>query len=179
MDLQTLFEKRLQKIDSLNDFVVLYGKKEELIPDLREISTEINELKDLLQLCKELLIKFQKENHEKCKQLIEKSQEQQTILLNILDEILDSEPVKAVQLSQNMPTPAKADEKSRLVNVLNEISNTPTPCKFGTFKAGEQSMTFADYIKSPYTTKRMRPLALQFTDFEKTISVDEFAKVPG
>lgn len=34
-------------------------------------------------------------------------------------------------------------------------------------------------IKSPYATKRMRPLALQFTDFERAITTDEFAKIPG
>lgn len=176
MDLQTLFEKRLQKIESLNDFIVLYGKKEECITDLREISDEIDEIKDLLQSCKELLNQFQTENREKCKQLIEMSQEQQILMLQVLDKVLESD----TQPSKKSLTPAKIQEKCRPVNVLSEISNTPTPRKFEPLKSGENSiMTFADYVKSPYTTKRMRPLALQFIDFEKTISTEEFAKVPG
>lgn len=175
MDLQTLFEKRLQKIESLNDFIVLYGKKEECITDLREISDEIDEIKDLLKSCKELLNQFQTENREKCKQLIEMSQEQQILMLQVLDKVLESD----TQPSKKSLTPAKILEKCR-PNVLSEISNTPTPRKFEPLKSGENSiMTFADYVKSPYTTKRMRPLALQFIDFEKTISTEEFAKVPG
>lgn len=171
MDLQTLFEKRLQKIESLNDFIILYGKKEECITELRGISDEIDEIKDLLQSCKELLNQFQTENREKCKQLIEMAQEQQILMLQVLDNVLES---------KKSLTPAKIQEKCRPVNVLSEISNTPTPCKFELLKPGENSiMTFADYVKSPYTTKRMRPLALQFIDFEKTISTEEFAKVPG
>lgn len=38
MDLHDLFEKHLQRIDMLNDFIVLYGKKEETVSDLRAIS---------------------------------------------------------------------------------------------------------------------------------------------
>lgn len=179
MNLYQLFEKRLQKIDKLNDFIVLYGKKEESITSLREISSEIDEIKDLLTSCKELLAKFQTENSEKCKQLIAKAQEQQLIMLEVLDKVLDSQAA-IPERPKTLPTPVKLAEKYQPANVLTEISNTPTPRKFGAFKAGEQSlMSIADYTKSPYTTKRMRPLALQFIDFEKTITVDEFAKIPG
>lgn len=181
MDLSTLFEKRLRKIESLSDFIILYGKKVDSIVDLREISNEIDEIKELLQSCSELLNKFQTENKEKCKRLIETAQTQQLIMLDVLEQVMDSGLATQPQPSQKMPTPAKSDGNNRPVNVLNEISNiTITPCKFGSFKPGEQPLvSFADYVKSPYTTKRMRPLALQFIDFEKTISNEEFTKIPG
>lgn len=179
MDLQQLFEKRLQKIDHLNDFIVLYGKKDEILPDLREISNETEHFKDLLTSCKDLLTKFQNENNQKCRELIESAREHQILMLDILDQVTDSDFDRAHQPSENSASPCQREESHRPITVLSEISNTPTPCKFGPFKHGEQPiMTLADYIKSPYATKRMRPLALQFTDFEKSIGADEFARIP-
>lgn len=181
MDLQKLFEERLRKIEYLNDFIVLYGKKEETIPDLRDISNETENVKELLLSCKELLKKFQDENHKKCRELIGKSQEQQLLMLDVLDIVMEKDVTNAQAATEGVSSPCRTAEQSRPVSVLTEISNnTTTPCKFTPFKPGEQPvMTYADYTKSPYATKRMRPLALQFTDFERTITSEEFAKVPG
>lgn len=181
MDLQVLFEKRLAQIDTLNDFIVLYGKKEEIIPDLRDINNETECIQELLVSCKEMLSKFQAENMKKCRELIEKSQQQQLLMLDVLDREIECDESTQIKLNiENECSPCAKEEPSRPVSVLNEISNTTTPSKFTPFKPGEQPvMAYADYVKSPYATKRMRPLALQFTDFERTISAEEFAKVPG
>lgn len=181
MDLQVLFEKRLAQIDTLNDFIVLYGKKEEIIPDLRDINNETECIQELLVSCKEMLSKFQAENMKKCRELIEKSQQQQLLMLDVLDREIECGESTQIKLNiENECSPCAKEEPSRPVSVLNEISNTTTPSKFTPFKPGEQPvMAYADYVKSPYATKRMRPLALQFTDFERTISAEEFAKVPG
>lgn len=186
MDLHNLFEQHLQRIDVLNDFIVLYGKKEETVTDLRDISKECDEIKELLVSCKELLDKFQNENMQKCREIIEKSQKQQLIMLHILEQVIDDndeEKMSGNRENRDFKSPLssscqRSDQRSN--SVLTEISNTMTPSKFTPFKPGEQPiMTYADYIKSPYATKRMRPLALQFTDFERTITSDEFNKVPG
>lgn len=178
MDLHDLFEKHLQKIDILNDFIVLYGKKQETVSDIREIANECDEIKELLVSCNELLKKFQEENKKKCNDLIEKSQKQQLIMLQILDQLIDDDGKG--KASENTENICASPCQNRPVAVLAEISNTMTPSKFTPFKPGEQPvMTYADYIKSPYATKRMRPLALQFTDFERSITADEFTKIPG
>lgn len=182
MDLQVLFEKRLKQIDTLNDFIVLYGKKEEIIPDLRDINNETEYIQELLVSCKELLSKFHDENIKKCRELIEKSQQQQLLMLDILDTVVERNEPQIKSNIENECSPCPKEESSRPISVLNEISNTTTttPSKFTPFKPGEQPvMAYADYVKSPYATKRMRPLALQFSDFERTISAEEFAKIPG
>lgn len=180
MDLQDLFEKHLQKIDVLNDFIVLYGKKTETVSDLREIANECDEIKELMRSCKDLLNKFQTENLAKCRAIVEKSQQQQLIMLDILDQVVDRNEPKMFENTTENDGCASPMCQNRPITVLSEISNTMTPSKFTPFKPGDQPvMTYADYIKSPYATKRMRPLALQFTDFERTITADEFAKIPG
>lgn len=178
MDLHELFEKHLQKINILNDFIVLYGKKEETVSDLRDIAKECAEIKKLLHDIKILLEQFRVENETICRDVIEKSQKQQLMMLHVLEQVIECNEEKIVKNRENECTSPSCEEPP--ISVLTEISNTMSPSKFTPFKPGEQPvMTYADYIKSPYATKRMRPLALQFTDFEKTVTADEFAKVPG
>lgn len=185
MDLCQLFEERLKKIELLNDFIVLYGKKVETIPDIRDISNEIEQIKELLQSCHELLKEFQEQNRRKCQELIEKAQHQQLNMLHIL-EIVTNEadttmPTKTLHRCQTTENKESPCQVATVPNVLAEISNTTAAVKITPFKLGEQPvMNYADYVKSPYATKRrMRPLALQFTDFERTIGADEFNKIPG
>lgn len=181
MDLHELFEKHLQRIGVLNDFIVLYGKKEETVADLRDISAECDEIKELLVSCKELLQSFRDENMGKCRELIEKSQKQQMIMLHVLEQLVDGGEEQTTKFKNRENNSASSPSyQQRPISVLTEISNTMTPSKFTPFKPGEQPiMTYADYVKSPYALKRMRPLALQFTDFERTITADEFGRIPG
>lgn len=160
MDFQILFQHQLNQINKLDNFIVFYGRKEEIVADLREIFGETEKLKDLLLSCMEFLKIFRTENNHKCKNLIAITQHQQFTMLNLLEKVMNA--------GNNNPT------------ALTEITNTPPTCKLPPFKSGEQSiMTLAEYMKSPYATKRMRPLSLQFIDFERTINIDDFSRIPG
>lgn len=167
MNLQNLFEARLERIANLDDFIVLYGKKEDIFPNLQEIITEVEANKYLLSSCLEIINKFRIHNFEKCKKLIYKLKIQQILTLQILEKISNLNCIQENQRSQNM------------ILTSQDVQNTPTPNKIHRKLREQPIMTLADYVKSPFTTKRMRPVALQFTDFEKNISMEEFLQVPG
>lgn len=167
MDLRNLFEVRLERIANLEDFIVLYGKKEDILSNLREMIAEIKKTKHVLSSCVEVLNKFHSDNSEKCKKLIHRLKVQQMLTLQILEKMSD----------QNCSGENQRSQKTILMS--KDVENTPTPNKIQR-KLGEQPvMTLADYAKSPYTSKRMRPVALQFTDFERNITMEEFLQVPG
>lgn len=169
MDLLHLFEKRIQQITKLENFVVMYGKKTDILPDLRETLNEAEQTKEILGSCVITLKKFQTENQQKCRKLLELSKHVTLLMLGILDKVSDT-----VHL---LPENGCSVDENRLLPVLTEISNTSTPCKLQPF----QSLTLAEYVKSPYTQKRTsnRHMHILFTDFEKTISTEEFKIVPG
>lgn len=174
MDLQILFGKRLKQIVKLEDFVLLYGEKGEKINELMDIFTEAKQAEKSLFACNEVLKFFRSKNYVKCKSLNELVQKQQLLILEILDKMLDIHSLEAYQVPQNSTLLPHVEEKSF------DIGNKNSPCKIPLFKPAEQSIiSLSDYVKSPYATKRMRPIALQFTDFEKTIIVEEFLRVPG
>lgn len=180
MDLQKDFESKLEKIEMLNNFISLYGKKDEIVPDLRTLSDEVNEIKNLLTLCTELISKFQAENRERFNKLMLKIQSQQIQMLDILERdaehnCTENAPTSSDLLNANNWPTNKCP--SSVLKENNSAANTPN--KFGMFKPGEQAvMTISDYMKSPYATKRVRPVQLQFVDFERTITHDEFNQVP-
>lgn len=180
MDLLKDFELKLEKIEMLNNFICLYGKKEEIVKDLRAFSDEVNEIKVLLTACTELMAKFQVENRERFNKLMLRIQCQQTRMLDILERDAEhncngNEPIQSNLLSVNNWPTNKCP--SSVLKENNSVANTPN--KFGMFKPGEQAvMTISDYMKSPYATKRVRPVQLQFVDFERTITQDEFNQVP-
>lgn len=177
MDLEKDFELKLEKIEMLNNFISLYGMKEKIVPELRILSDEVNEIKMLLTSCTELMIKFQVKNRERFNKLLLRIQCQQTRMLDILE--CDAEHNSIVNAStqsdllngNNWPT----NNGPSFVAKENNNSAANTPNKFGMFKSGEQAlMTISDYTKSPYAQKRIRPVQLQFIDFERTITLDEF-----
>ncbi|XP_055307206.1 uncharacterized protein LOC129571430 [Sitodiplosis mosellana] len=173
MDLEILFKNRLQQISKLEYFCVIYGKKNDIISNLRETLNEAQQIKGFLSSCTHLLEKFRTENHQKCTKLLHSSQQLSTIMLNAL--------AKASDTAHQLPQIGQSvEDKVNFSPVLAEISNTPTPtrCRLLYFKSGDR-LSLAEYVKSPYATKRMRPLALQFTDFEKTISTEAFKMIPG
>lgn len=180
MDLQNDFESKLEKIEMLNNFISLYGKKEEIVPHLRTLSDEVNEIKMLLASCTELMAKFQVENQERFNKLMLKIQTIQTQMLDILEcdadnNCIGNAPTQSDLLNaNNWPT-----NKCPSSALKENVSATNTPNKFVMFKPGEQAvMTISEYMKSPYTTKRVRPIQLQFADFERIITQDEFNQVP-
>ncbi|XP_031637650.1 uncharacterized protein LOC116350064 [Contarinia nasturtii] len=167
MDMKVEFKKQLNQIEKLDHFVVLYGKKGELYHDLLKLKDQTHEIKCVLFTCLRVLKEIQIKNHKKFKALIENSQNQQILLLQVLEKIIF--PTNNADLTNEI-------EEINLCS-LAEISNTP--CKLPVFKSTEQPiMKLADYVKSPYATK-LRPPSIQFSDFEKNICVEEFMKIPG
>lgn len=171
MDLKILFENRLQQIEKLENFVILYGKKGYIISNLRETVNETEQIKEFLSLCMSVLEKFQKENQERFTKLIHSSRQLSTLMLHTLASDFEHQ---FKQIGQS------AEEKQYFSPVLTEITNaaTPTSCRQLYFKPGDR-LSLADYMKSPYTTKKIRPLALQFIDFLTIVSIDAFKMIPG
>lgn len=180
MDLNKLFELRVQKLETLNNFIALYSHKKELVGDLQHLAETRNEIKELLISCTEILNEFQNNNRQACADLLGQMQKQQISMLNALENVmnLDAESRSIVSLSVDPNTKQERSNDASQATVLKEISNTSfTPSKL---KPGELArMSFNDYIKSPFTSKRMKPIALQFCDFERTISAEEFSTVPS
>lgn len=183
MDLQKDFELKLKQIEMLNDFIVLYGKKPDIVPELYSIKTECNEIKQLLESCSEHLTQFQLNNRDRFTKLMETIQKQQTLMLKILE--MDADHVSYAELNDNKKSTNDdiRNEKRCPSSILKEINNTATPNKYGMTKNGDQTvMSITDYTKSPFATKRshhFRPMQLQFIDFERIITHDEFDKVPS
>lgn len=173
MDLKQLFKKRIHKIEMLNDFIAVYGCKQEAIQDIQQLQKDTQKIKELLVEVTKLLDEFTLRNREKHKELIEQMHKQQMVFLELLQNEMDKEPI------QKITKPIKeANETNANESVLKEISNlTMTP---NHFRPNEPArMSLMDYLKSPFTSKRIKPVALHFFDFERTISADEFAAVPS
>lgn len=180
MDLEKDFELKLKRIEFLNDFIVLYNKKRDSVNDLNVIANEVNEIKSLLESCSKLLTEFQMDNRNRYDKLIEKMHEQQLLMLEMLEMDLNENP-KQNELKPNLTNDKHTSEIKCPSSVLKEINNFATPNKFGSVKSNDlpSVMSISDYTKSPFATKRLRPIQLQFSDFERTISSDEFLKVPS
>lgn len=171
MDLEILFENRLQQIEKLENFVIIYGKKAYIISNLRESLNEAEQIKEFLLSCVSVLEYFREKNRKRCTDLIHSSRQLSTLMLNTLASDFE---YQFKQIRQS------AEEKQYFSPVLNEITNTatPTPCRQLYYKSGDR-LSLAEYMKSPYTTKKIRPLALQFTDFLTIVSTDAFKMIPG
>lgn len=117
MDLRKEFDQRLEKIDQLKDFIVLYGKKCECIEEISSLSNETLEVNGLLQKCSESIEQFKNHNNIRLKTLVERAQQQQTLMLNIMEKLDEMSEVFVP------PQPKSLNE-----NVLKENMNTPLRC---------------------------------------------------
>lgn len=185
MDLKTIFRQRVQKIEMLNDFIALYCDKRESLEDVRHLESNAHAIRNMLHDVTRLLNEFSVTNRKVHAELMEQMAAQQLTLLELLDKQLDIElaprqcsaddstkPVTTAAQPTNVPS-------SGCDSVLKEISNT-VPMTPSRFKFNEPAhMSLADYVKSPFMIKRIKPVALHFFDFERPISVDEFAAVPS
>lgn len=175
MDLQVTFKKQLNQIEKLDNFCSLYGNKEQILTDLCDILSQTKDIRVLLQTCGKILKEIQVENYKKLKTMIEYSRKQQTMFLDILENFHCLTELR--DCSDFIPNSKEHENCS----VLKEISNSPKSRKLQLFKSAEHPIltSLANYIKSPYATRRMRPLSLQFIDFEKQICMEEFMQIPG
>lgn len=183
MDLKRLFTQRVQKIDMLNDFITLYCAKEESIQDLQQLTHDTQEIKEMLSEAVDILQEFTLKNRQAYKSLMDQMQRQQLILLDLLEKQMDMTPIQtqapAHPFAKPQATAAAANDDSGVnESVLKEISNTNmTPNRFRLNEPAR--MTLVDYSKSPFTNKRIKPVALHFYDFERNITADEFVSVPS
>lgn len=172
MDLQELFDQRLEKIDRLKDFITVYGEKAENIEKLKKLSEKSDEIKDLLKQCAESIEKFQSHNRERVNDIIKRSQQQQSLMFSVLEKLEDEQPKKINSFV------APPSVRKQYLQGKENIFQTPTQ-KTKLPKLGETPlMTFDDYMKSPFTLKKTKPITLQFADFSYSIPPTEFLKVP-
>lgn len=173
MDLRQLFKKRIQKIVMLNEFIAVYCCKQEAIKDIQQLQHDTQKIKELLADVAKILDEFTLTNRNKYNEIIVQMHKQQMAFLELLQIEMDKEPM------QKLAKPIKeADETNVNESVLKEISNTTmTPLRYRLNEPARMSLV--DYLKSPFTSKRIKPVALHFFDFERVISVDEFTAVPS
>lgn len=172
MDLQQLYDQRLQKIDQLKEFIILYSVKCEKYKDIEIISQESVNIKKLLNECANSVRKFQNYNRARITEIIKKSQKQQTIIFNILDKLENEKPNKSI-----VSFVRQSAQKSILQGKENCLQ-TPVQ-KLRLLKLGDTPlMSLDDYMKSPFTLKKTKPISLQFIDFHYAITPIEFSKVP-
>lgn len=172
MDLRQLFKKRIQKIEMLNEFIAVYCCKQEAINDIQQLQRDTQKVKELLAAAAKILDEFTLTNRNKYIEIIEQMHKQQMAFLELLQIEMDKEPI------QKIAKPIKEAEENANESVLKEISNTTmTPNRFRLNEPARMSLV--DYLKSPFTSKRIKPVALHFFDFERIISVDEFTAVPS
>lgn len=173
MDLQDIFAKRLQKIDQLNNFISIFDKKKELFDELKSLNENIGDVREILMECSNCISRFQTVNQQRYTELMRRSREQQDKILDLLETMENQQP-KFLS-----PKPHPSSARPALLENVQRMENFMTPVRKQFCDMGETPvMNFSDYIKSPFTSNRKRPISLQFADFERVISPDEFSKIP-
>ena len=173
MDLKVLFEERLAKIEHLKNFIVIYGKKSEHMSELYEIHELKENIRALLEKCGKYVDNFQKHQKERYESLLKEAHEQQLLMLNVIEKLDEK------QSSVNKFQPAETNKENSLVQQnQNTMKVASTPLRNAMQIPPTPVMHFAEYMKSPFTARRMRPVALQFIDFEKIITAEEFTSIP-
>lgn len=121
MDLNQEFERRIAKINQLKDFIALYAKKKEIIGELHHLQMLSDGCFDLLEQCVRSVVQFQKVNKDRYKQLMERTQYTQRVIMNVMDE-LDQRDLEIV--SENSIVPQKQVFGEQKINI-NKEQTTP------------------------------------------------------
>lgn len=90
-ELQNEFDKQMDKINLINDFMSLFGKKEEIKGDLTVLRNKTVELKKFLADAREKVHFFKTVQLTQTNQLIDKMREQHLEMLQMLEETEESE----------------------------------------------------------------------------------------
>lgn len=93
MKLQELFEKRLDKIKELEEFISLYGEKSKIIDKLRELSNKTAEQHNLLEECTAAVQHFKTVMYPQYKVILKKMQNMQLMMLEAMQKLEEQEPV--------------------------------------------------------------------------------------
>lgn len=155
--LEELFNKRLEKIQQLDEFLEIYAIKQESLPKIIKLNENVENLSEKIEEAKfqlDKMIELQK----RYQIVTNKARRQEVSMLNMIEKLENSE-IKITGPSKNILTPKNENF---------------TPTGTGTL---QRSMSVQDYQKSPFV-KKIKPISLNFLDFEATISQAEFENVP-
>lgn len=170
--LAELFEKRLQKIDQLNDFITIFGKRSELVNQLKDADTLTDENRQLLALCRQHVASFRAELLPESKRIQQRAECLQSTMLNMI-ETLDQR-----DHDQLLASAAKENRNPSL-----QQQRTPEPNNGGaggSFQVPSSStrLLLSDYKNSPFA-RTIKPAALQFVDFElERLADSDFRRIP-
>lgn len=165
--LAEILELRLQKIDQLNDFITIFGKRAELIDQLRDVKKLNSENHQLLSLCRKNVADFRAKQLPEARQCLQIAECLQSTMLNMI-EVLDEQDHETQM--------AKASKEN--INPLTE-QRTPDPKAASNGAVSSTTrLLLSDYKNSPFA-RVMKPAALQFIDFElPPLETSDFARIP-
>lgn len=156
--LEELFNQRLEKIQQLDEFLEIYAIKQENLPKIIKLNENIEKFGEKIEEAKfqtDRMIELQR----RYQSVMNKARRQEISMLNMIEK-LDSIVIKMPEKVKNILTPS-GDENC-------------TPSQTGTL---QRAMSIQEYQKSPFV-KKIKPISLNFLDFEATISADDFQRVP-
>lgn len=156
--LEELFNQRLEKIQQLDEFLEIYAIKQENLPKIIKLNENIEKFAEKIeeaQFQRDRMIELQR----RYQNAMNKARRQEITMLNMIEK-LDSIEIKMPVMKNNVLTPSGVENC--------------TPSQTGTH---QRSMSIQEYQKSPFV-KKIKPISLNFLDFEATISLNDFQKVP-
>lgn len=127
MDLNEEFERRVAKINQLKDFIAVYIKKRELIGDLKNLQNQTSKCEHGLAKCVQIVKDFQEVNRERYKQLTEKTQYLQRVMINVMMELDERETVRETR--ENSLPPAVPEKRVFTEHNANTIKEPTTPLR--------------------------------------------------
>lgn len=157
--LEELYNQRIEKIKQLDEFLEIYAIKQDNLPKIINLNENIEKFAEKIEEAKfqrDRMIELQK----RFTIVVNKARKQEISMLNMIEKIENTGIKITDGNSKNMLTPRNNNE-----NI------TPS---LGTI---QRSMSIQDYQKSPFV-KKIKPISLNFLDFEATISEQEFQRVP-
>lgn len=155
--LEELFDQRLEKIKQLDEFLEIYAIKQANLPKIIKLNENVEKFAEKIEEAKfqrDRMIELQK----RYQNVMNKARRQDITMLNMIEK-LDKSEIKIPGTTKNILTPSGIENR------------TPSNSSI------QRSMTIEDYQKSPFV-KKIKPISLNFLDFEATISSDDFQKVP-
>lgn len=153
------FESKKQKLQNLENAMCLIVSKSEIMGDIEEVTVMLKNMKVLQNHCRQLVDHHQQINAPLIKAKMRQGQRQQLMMLNMLEALEERNAKVPVP-----PVQSVIDETSKENVKILQIPETPR-------------MSVMSYYKSPMA-KSMRPVQLQFTDFEASFTESEFLDIP-
>lgn len=161
-NLEQHFNSQLKQIETLDNAIVLLHHKTKILPDLKALEIDLREVNNIVSDVKK--VKHETSSLKKeYKLLTRKLQKQQLIMLNMIQKADNCRQLHHHEMMEN--------NKNHL-NVLAPGSRQRCPSVESGYK-----ISLYDFQNSPFVSK-IKPLSLNFLDFEKQLTQDEFNMIP-